>query len=131
MPTSAARPVANGAAEVLHLPVERLDRLDARGDDVARAVAELVLAERLRIGERRPGVEDAHRLAARVVVDDHPLRADDRRPPQLARRQPRELDLRDRARRVPHVHERDVGRARDRRTRGDSAETVAGDSPSQ
>ena len=47
----------------------------ARRDDVAGAVGELVLAERLRVAERHAGVEDPHRLGARVVVDDHLARS--------------------------------------------------------
>ena len=56
---------------------ERLRRLDPRRDDVAGAVAQLELAEALGFGEVDAGVEDAHRLGARVVVDDHLLGADD------------------------------------------------------
>ena len=48
-----------------------------------------------------------------VVVDDHLLRADDRRPAQLARCKPGELDVGDRLRPELHVDERDVGDIRD------------------
>ena len=110
------RAVADRLAEVGELEGQRLASVDARRDDVSRAVREPVLAERLRIRQRHAGVEDADRLVARVVVDDHLLGADDRRPAQLARCEPRELDVRDRPRGVLEVDERDVGDARDARS---------------
>ncbi len=103
------RSVEDRRAEVLHLERQGLDRVDLRRDDVARPVRELVLAERLRVGDARARVEDLDRLVARVVVDDHLLGADDRRPAQLARREPRELDVGDRPGREAQVDERDVG----------------------
>ena len=99
-------------AEVEQLEAERLGDLDARRDDVAGPVGQPVLAEAAGRRQVDPGVEDADGLAARVVVDDHLLRADDRRPPQLARREPRQLDVRDHAGAVLEVDERDVGRRR-------------------
>ena len=101
------------AAEVVELERERLARIDLRRDDVPGAVAEPVLAEALGIGQRHTRVEDPDRLVARVVVDDHLARADDRRSPQLARREPGELDVRDRARAVPEVDEGDIRRSGD------------------
>ena len=83
--------------------------LHRRRHDLARPVGEAELAERLRIVEHHAGVEDAHRLVARVVVDDHLARADDRRTAQLARRQPGELDVGNRTLLVLEVDERDVG----------------------
>ena len=111
------RPVEHGAAEVEDLERQRLGRLDLRRDDVAGPVRQLELAERLRVGEGRARVEDPHRLTARVVVHDHLLRADDRRPPQLARREPGELQVRDRTAVEPRVDERDVRRVRDHAAR--------------
>ena len=42
---------------------KRLHAVDARRDDVAGPIAQLVLAERLRVAKRRAGVEHAHGLA--------------------------------------------------------------------
>src|SRR5205823_3902324 len=86
-------PAPDGAAEVGELELKRLGYVDAGRDNVAGSVSQPELAERLRIGDVGARVENAHRLVARVVVDDHLPRADDGRPPQLARRQPGHLDV--------------------------------------
>ena len=70
---------------------------DVRRDDVAGAVVQ-VLAEGLRVARHHARVVDAHRLVAAVVVDDHLVRPDDGRPPQLAGGEPGQLDVGDRAR---------------------------------
>src|SRR6185436_9939118 len=113
------QPGANRLAEVAHLEIEGLGRRDLRGEDVAGAVGKPVLAESLRVRQVDAAVEDAYRFGARVVVDDHLLRADDGRPPQLARREPRELDVGDRGGGELEVDERHVW---DRRNHATAAE---------
>ena len=85
------RPVEDRRAEVRDLERERLGRVDAGRHDVARPIGELIIAEALRIRKGRPGVEDAHGLRARVVVHDHLRGSDDRRPSELAGREPGKL----------------------------------------
>ena len=99
---------SDGRAEVRELQRKGLRGLDPRRDDIAGAIAELVFAEGLRIGEARSRVEDTYRLVRGVVVDDHLLRPDDRRAPELARSEPRQLDMRNRARGIAQVDEADV-----------------------
>ena len=105
-------PFQDRLREICELERERLGCLDPRRDDVARPVAQLVLAECLRIGNLRARVEDPDGLVGGVVVDDHLLRPDDRRPAKLARRQPGKLDMRHSPGRVPKVDESDVWNVR-------------------
>src|SRR5207344_633657 len=95
--------IADSGAEILEFEVERLGWREVSRNDVASAITELVLAERQRIGQLDARVEDPHRLVARVVVDDHLLCAHDRRPTELAWREPRELDVRDDVRRESKI----------------------------
>src|SRR5918992_473024 len=104
-------PGSDRRAEVGQLDQQRLARFDAWGDDVSRAIAQVVFAEALRPAKRRAGIEDPYGLVAHIVVHDHLARADDRRSPKLARRQPGELDVGDHAERELEVHERDVRRS--------------------
>src|ERR1051325_1540211 len=113
-------------AEVAELDEERLRGRHVRRDDVAGAGAEPVLAEGLGVRQVDAAVEDAHGLVARVVVDDHLLRADDRRAPELARREPGELDVGDRARGELEVDERDVGHVRDHAAAAERADVPRG-----
>ena len=53
-PTTAACTPVRRLAEVRELDRERLRDVDGRRDDVARPIAELVLAERLRVGSDAP-----------------------------------------------------------------------------
>src|SRR5262249_58688157 len=106
------RALTDRAGEAGELQVEGLHGLYARRDDVAGAIGEPVLAERLRRPHGDPGVEDADGFVAGVVVDDHLSRPDHGRPPELAGRQPRELDVGDHARGVLEVDEGDVGAPR-------------------
>ena len=105
-------PFQDRLREICELQRERLGCLDPRRHDVARAVAQLVFAECLRIGNLRARVEDPDRLVGGVVVDDHLLRPDDRRPAKLARREPGKLDMRHSPGGVPKVDESDVRNVR-------------------
>src|SRR4029079_4329459 len=105
-------PFQDRLCEICQLERERLGCLDPRRDDVARPVAQLVLAECLRIGNLRARVEDPDGLVGGVVVDDHLLRPDDRRAAKLAWRQPGKLDMRHGPGRVSKVDESDVWNVR-------------------
>ncbi len=85
--------VEDAPREVPKLRRQRLLRVQLRRDDVACAVRELVLAERLRVRVDDAVVEDPDRLRRAVLVDHHLLAADHDGPPELARRQPAQLDL--------------------------------------
>jgi hypothetical protein len=104
------RAVAHRDHELLRLDEQRLRVGDLGGDDVARPVRELELAEVRRLAEVDAVVEDLDLLdALGVVVDEHLLAADHHRPAQLDRREPRYLHLGDHSARVPQVDEGDVG----------------------
>ena len=107
--SSRGRSGAHGVDEVLELDRERLAAVEVRRDDVAGAVGEVVLAERLGIAVDDAAVEDAHRLGRAVLVDDHLLAADEHRAAQLARRQPAHLDVGERPGAEAEAEEGDVG----------------------
>ena len=92
---------------------ERLGCLHTRREDVARAVAQTVFAEGLRIGDVDARVEETHRLGARVVVHHHALGPDDGRAAEFARREPGELHVRDGASGICEMDKGDVRRVRD------------------
>ena len=121
---AARSPAADRPQEVADLQRERLVGGELRREDVAAAVGEVVLAEGLGVLVVDAAVVDLDRLGAAVLVDDHLLRADDHRAPQLARRQPAQLDVGDQARSELHRHEGDVGDAGDDRVAAGGADRV-------
>src|SRR6266550_1852424 len=87
-----------GGAEITEFERQRFRDIDTRRHDVSRSVSKAILTEGAWIRQARSRVEDTDRLIARVVVDKHLLRSDDSGAPELARREPRELDVRNHAR---------------------------------
>src|SRR5581483_4650280 len=101
--------------EMARLRDERLDRRQPRDVQVAVAVDQLELAERVELRERAAdvlpvdaGVVEDDLLRRDVVVDHHLLAADDRHPPHLARAEPADVDVRDRRLIVLEDQEADV-----------------------
>ena len=110
--SAAASPVRIAWAKSASSRLSGSAALDARNDDVAAAVGQLVLAEVRRRREVHAAVEDADGLVGGgVVVLDHPLAADDDHLAHLARREPRDLDVGRRAAGERQREERGLGHA--------------------
>ena len=106
-----SEPVAIARAKSSQLQRERLGGLDPRDDDVAAAVGQLVLAEgRGRRLEVHAVVVDADRLVrGGVVIGHHALAARHQHVAHLARREPRDLDVRGGAALEQEREERGLG----------------------
>src|SRR3954447_337602 len=100
---------AHGGDELAKLVRERLARLKVGQKDVASAVRERVLPERLWVFVDDAVIVDLDRLWAAVLIHDHLLASYDRGAAQLARCQPAELDAGDYARRERERDEGHVG----------------------
>src|SRR5439155_24124398 len=88
---------ADSAYEVGELECDRLGGVELWREDVTGSIGKVVLPEGLWVLVPHPGIEYADGFGAAVVVHDHLLAAHDHRAAELARRQPAQLDMSDRA----------------------------------